>query len=131
MQRIIFSLASSVISLQYQLFTNRFGSVWIPIAFGRVNRCKSAAAKLAVAACGNPKSVYTDVTLAVLKDLLKGGVPFVYDDPSNTTFLRTLLIDAFGGAEMGTRHNQFSARCVPLVTVNEFILDALADSESR
>ena len=84
-----------------------------------------------MAACGNPKGVYTDVTLAVLKDLLKGGVPFVYDDPSNTTFLRTLLIDAFGGAEMGTRHNQFSARCVPLVTVNEFILDALADSESR
>ena len=32
---------------------------------------------------------------------------------------------------MGTRHNQFSVRCVPLVTVNEFILDALADSESR
>ena len=34
----------------------------------------------------------------------------MYDDPSNTTFLQTLLIDAFGGAEMGTRHNQFPAR---------------------
>ena len=81
--------------------------MWIPIAFGRVNRGKSAAAKLAVAACGNPKGVYTDVTLPVLKDLLKGGVPFVYDDPCNTTFLRTLLIDAFGGAEMGTTQPVF------------------------
>ena len=46
-------------------------SLWIPIAFGKVNRNKSAAAKLAVTACENPKAVYTDVTLAVLKDLLK------------------------------------------------------------
>ena len=73
----MFSLVSSVISLQYNLFTNCFGNVWIPIAFGKVNRNKSAGAKLAVAACENPKAVYTDVTLAVLKDLLK-EVSFLY-----------------------------------------------------
>ena len=95
--------------------------MWIPIAFGKLNRSESAAAILAVAACENPKAVYTDVTLAILKDLPKGGFLFVYDDPSNTTFLRTLLIDAFGGAEMGTRHNQFSARCHKILHVGNIV----------
>ena len=62
---------------------------------------------------------------------LSGALPFVYDDPSNDSVLKPLLMNSFGGTEIGTRRVQFSARCTPIVTCNEFVVESLSRADDR
>ena len=59
------------------------------------------------------------------------SLPFAYDDPTNALVLRQLLINAFGGASMGTHVSCSSARSTPLVTANTFVIDELCNAETR
>ena len=66
------------------------------------------------------------LTVSLAKDLLRGGLPFAFDDPDNDEILKPLLMNSFGGAEMGTSKDQFSARCSPLATANHNIVEDLS-----
>lgn len=58
-------------------------------------------------------------------------MPFVYDDPSDDNIVKDLLMNAFGGAGMGTAREQFSARSSPIITANEFLIDDLSHDVDR
>ena len=58
-------------------------------------------------------------------------MPFVFDDPSDNSVLKQMLINAFGGAEMATQRSHFSSRCVPVITANTFAVDELTEADSR
>jgi hypothetical protein len=115
----------------YEELLLQFDSLPLPIAYGPPNRGKSKAAKLCVAACGNTKGVYTEITLAVCRNLLSQPTPFVYDDPSDPFLLKELLISAFGGSEAGTRHLLDHSRTIPLITANNFIVEKVSQEEER
>ena len=66
------------------------------------------------------------LTVSLAKDLLRGGLPFAFDDPDNDDILKPLLMNCFGGAEMGTSKDQFSVRCSPLATANYNIVEDLS-----
>ena len=42
-----------------------------------------------------------------------------------------MIIEAFGGASVENARRQLIAQCVPLITVNEFIVDKLSADEPR
>lgn len=108
------------------------GSVAIHIAYGQVSRSKSIAVKLSLAACCNyPKGYQTSLTDSMARRYLSGALPFAYDDPENAELVKQFLINAFGGAGMGTEHRQFHARCTPLITANEHIMEQLSLAEAR
>ncbi len=110
----------------------RVGGVGVHIAHGVISSGKSNAAKVALSvACGFPKRYMTSMTDSVARSLLKDAMPFVYDDPSNKDILRSLLMNSFGGAGLGTARGQFSARNSPLVTANEEVLEELAEDLER
>ena len=62
---------------------------------------------------------------------LSGALPFAYDDPENAELVKQFLINAFGGAGMGTEHRQFHARCTLLITANEHVMEQLSLAEAR
>ncbi len=108
------------------------GSVAIHIAYGDVSRGKSNAVKLALAACCNYlKGYLTRLSESMARRFLSGALPFAYDDPGNDELVKQLLINAFGGAGMGTEHSQFHARCTPLITANEHVMEQLSLAEPR
>lgn len=116
----------------YESLLKRCGSVAIPIAFSKISRGKSNCSKVAIAACGNyPKGCTIHLTESHARSYLSNGLPFLYNDPSNDSVLKPLLMNSFGGAEMGTSRSQFSARCSPIVTVNEHIIEKLAQADDR
>lgn len=125
-------IGSAVLSLFYESMLKLCGSVAVHMAFGEVSRGKSNAVKIALAACCNfPKGYETFLTDSSARRHLSGALPFAYDDPSNEAVLKQLLINAFGGAEMSNDRNQFRARCVPLVTANDYVVDNIAAAEQR
>ena len=78
------------------------GSVAIHIAYGDVSRGKSNAVKLALATCCNyPKGYLTRLSESMARRFLSGALPFANDE-----LVKQLLINAFGGAGMGTEHSQ-------------------------
>lgn len=103
----------------------------VSIVYGKSNRGKSKAAKLAVAACGNPAGVYTDITPAAARKLLGTAAPFVLDDPDDPAIVRELLIATFGGAELGNAHALVKPRTAPIITANLFIIESLSEDEER
>lgn len=115
----------------YEELLSKFDSLPLPIAYGPPNRGKSKSAKLAVAACGNAKGVYTEITSAVGRRLLSQPTPFVYDDPNDPNLLKELLIAAFGGSEVGTSHALDHSRTIPIITANQFIIENLSVDEER
>ena len=86
-----------------------------------------------------PKALYTHcaghvqtyLTESIARRHLGGALPFGFEDPSNISILKQMLINAFGGAEMSTQLSNFSARCTPIITVNTFVVDELTLAESR
>ena len=56
---------------------------------------------------------------------LSGALPFLYDD----TVLKPLLMSCFGGIDIGTRKAQYAARCSPIVTCNEFVIESLSRAD--
>ena len=85
---------------------------------------KSKAVKVAISACCNlEKGCLTYMTESLSRQLLSNCLPFAYDDPTNAAVLKQVLINAFGGAGMGTQCSHGSARCAPLVTANTFVID--------
>lgn len=118
--------------MQYEVIIGRFGSVAIAIATSTISRGKSNCGKLAVAACGNfPKGCTGYLTDSMARGHLSGALPFLYDDPSSDSVLKPLLMNSFGGAEIGTRRSQFSARCTPIITCNEFVIERLSKADDR
>ncbi|SMN00754.1 hypothetical protein SPONL_1543 [uncultured Candidatus Thioglobus sp.] len=129
---ILSNTGSAMMSMQYEPMVSRYGSLPIAVASSSISRGKSNCGKVAIAACGNyPKGYTCYLTDSMARGHLSGGVPFLYDDPSMDSVLKPLLMHSFGGGEMGTRKIQFSARCTPIVTCNEFVIEKLATADER
>ena len=108
------------------------GSVGVHVAYGEISKGKSNAVKVAISACCNLEKGYlTYMTESLSRQLLSNGLPFAYDDPTNAVVLKQVLINAFGGAGMGTQCSHGSARCAPLVTANTFVINELSEAETR
>ena len=123
---------AGIVSMHYESIIARCGSVGIPVATSGISRGKTNCAKLTVAMCGNyPKGCAGFLTDSMARGFLGGALPFLYDDPSSDTVLKPLLMNSFGGTEIGTRRAQFSARCSPLVTCNEFVIESLSRADDR
>ena len=116
----------------YDTIQRRFQAVGIHIAVSGVSTGKSNSAKVAIATVGNyPKGYTIYLTDSMARAYLSGALPFVYDDPSSDAVLKPLLMNSFGGAEIGTKRQQFASRCSPIVTANEFVLDDLVKADKR
>ena len=50
---------------------------------------------------------------------------------ASLTVWKQFLINAFGGAGMGTEHRQFHAQCTPRITANEHVMEQLSLAEPR
>lgn len=123
---------AAIISTYYDAMLMRFQSVGVHVAVSTISRGKTNCAKVALAIVGNyPKGYTIYLTDSMARSYLGGALPFVYDDPSSDRVLKPLLINSFGGAEMGTQRQQFVARCSPIITANEFILEDLVKSDKR
>lgn len=118
--------------MHYEAIMSRCGAVGIVVATSSISRGKTNCAKAAISMCGNyPKGCTGFLTDSMARSHLGGALPFLYDDPSNDSVLKPLLMNSFGGVEMGTRRAQFSARCSPIVTCNEFVIDNLSKADDR
>ena len=71
------------------------------------------------------------LTDSMARGHLGGALPFLYDDPSSDMVLKPLLMNSFGGTEIGTRRAQYAARCSPIVTCNEFVIESLSRADDR
>lgn len=122
-----------MLSLQYEAVFKRCGSVAIPLVYGRHSCDKSNFVKIGIAACGNLENgMVTYLSSSSLCTKMKGSLPFVYDDPSNTTTqFKQIIIEAFGGAGVEHSREKVKPRCIPLITANEFIVDKLTADEPR
>ena len=110
----------------------RFGAVGIHLAVSNISRGKSNCAKFAIAMAGNyPKGVVSHLTDSAARSYLSGVLPFLYDDPTCDDVLKPLLMNSFGAGEVSTHCQKFSARCVPIVTCNERILEDLVKADQR
>jgi len=125
-----FDVGGAVLSLYYEAVQKRCGSVAISIAYGPPSGGKTNAVKLVVASCGNPGGVVGYLSESSARKKLGSSLPFAYDDPSNTeeSFKRML---AFGGTIQENQQGKVSAKCVPLITANEFVIDSLTEDDPR
>lgn len=115
-----------MLSMMHSTILKRFGSLAMHVAVGGISRGKSLCAKVAIACVGNYPSGYCiHLTESKARSHLSGALPFLYDDLSKVDVLKPLLMNAFGGAKMSTRREDLVARCVPLVTANEHVLESL------
>ena len=97
------------------------------VAVGGISRGKSLSAKLAVAAGGNhPTGYFIHLTGSKARLHLSGALPFLYDDPSKIHMMKPLLMNLFGATKMSTKCEDLVARCVPLLTANDHVLDSLS-----
>ncbi len=111
---------------------SRFGAVAIHLAVSPISRGKSNCGKVAVAMVGNfPKGVVGHLTDSAARSYLSGALPFLYDDPTRDDVLKPLLMNSFSAAEMSTQRQKFNARCVPIVTCNERIVEDLTKADRR
>ena len=125
-------LGAAVISMFSEAIQSRFGAVGIHLAVSSISRGKSNCAKVAIATAGNyPKGVVSHLTDSAARSYLSGALPFLYDDPTRDDVLKPLLMNSFGAGEMSTHRQKLSARCVPLITCNEHILDELLKADQR
>ena len=126
------SSAGAIEAMMYATIQKRIGSVGIHIAVGRISMGKSNCAQIVLSAVGNYPGGYTiHLSESVARSYLRSALPFVYDDPKNLDVLKPLLMNAFGGAKMSTQHGEHFARCTPIVTANDEILDNLATCDER
>ena len=124
--------AGAMESMMYENIQKRIGSVAIHVAVGKISMGKSNCAQIVLSAIGNyPGGYNIHLTDSMARAYLKGALPFVYDDPQNLDVLKPLLMNSFGGAKMSTRISESFARCSPIVTANEEIVDSLAASDER
>ena len=118
--------------MHYEHILARCSSVAVAVAMSPISRGKTNCAKLCIAMCGNhPKGCTGYLTDSMARSFLSGGLPFLYDDPSADTVLKPMLMNSFGGTEIGTRRDQFAARCSPIVTCNEFVVESLSRADPR
>ena len=105
----------------------------VPVVYGRHSRGKSNFVKIALAVCGNlEKGLATYLSASSTWTKLGGSVPFAYNDPSNSEVkFKQMIIEAFGGASVEHARKQLTARCVPLITANDFVVDKLSADEPR
>ena len=89
--------------------------------------------KIALAVCGNlEKGMTTYLSASSTRMKMGSSLPFAYDDPSSSEVkFKQMIIEAFGGASIENARQQLTARCVPLITANEFIIDKLSTDEPR
>ncbi len=102
------------------------------IAYGPPSGGKTNAVRLAVTACGNPSGVVAYLSESLARKKLGSSLPFAYDDPSNTEDkFKRMLITAFGGGMQENQQGRVSPKCVPLITANQFVIDALTEDDPR
>ena len=126
-------VAEAIISLFYEGIQKRCGSVAVCIAYGHVSGGKSNAVKMALALCANLERGYlTYISESSGRKKLGCGLPFAIDDPTKShEKFKEMLIQAFGGATMENEKGVVVPKCVPLVTANQFIVDALTSDDPR
>ena len=129
----MYTSAGAILSLHYESGFKRCGSVAVPVVYGRHSQGKSNFVKIALAVCGNlEKGLATYLSTSSTRAKMRGSLPFAYDDPStNEVKFKQMIIEAFGGASVENARQQMRARCVPLITANEFIIDKLTADEPR
>ena len=116
----LYYLAGAAISMAYESIQKKIGSVALHVAVGGISRGKTNCAQVCIAAAGNyPSGCHLYITESAARSYMKGGVPFLYDDPSNLDVLKPLLMNSFGGSKMSNKVTEFAARCSPLITLNE------------
>ena len=103
------------------------------IAYGHVSGGKSNSVKMAVAVCANLEKGYvTYISESSGRKKLGSGLPFAIDDPSKSQDkFKEMLIQTYGGATMENEKGVITPKCVPLITANEFIIDALTSDDPR
>ena len=88
MCRVCSACGGAIISTVYSTVMRRFQSVAIHMAVSAVSRGKS---KLATAALSNyPTGFTVHLTKSMSRSYLRGGLPFLYDDPSNMDVLKEI-----------------------------------------
>ena len=118
----------AVISLFYEGIQRRCGSVAISIAYGPPSGGKTNAVRLAVTAClwKSKRSSSLPVRELSKKETWIFTSFCLCDDPSNTEDkFKRMLITAFGGGMQENQQGRVSPKCVPLITANQFVIDAL------
>ena len=124
--QLFFATGAAIISMFTEAVQCRFGAV------SSISCGKSNCAKVAIAMAGNfPKGVVSHLTDSAARSYLSGALPFFYNDPTRDDVLKPLLMNSFGAEEMSTHRQTFSARCVPIVTCNERILEDLVKADQR
>ena len=130
--QLFFATGASIISMFTEAVQCRFGAVGIHLAVSSISCGKSNCAKVAIAMAGNfPKGVVSHLTDSTARSYLSGALPFLYDNPTHDDVLKPLPMNSFGAEEMSTHRQKFSARCVPIVTCNERILEDLVKADQR
>ena len=125
-------IAGTTISLDYEAVQAKVGAVGIHVAVGGIGRGKTNCAQICLAATGNyPSGCHVYMTESAARGYMGNAVPFIYDDPSNLEVLKPILMNSFGGCKISTKTKEVRARCAPLVTANESILDDLAKVDER
>ena len=118
--------------MMHPTIVKRFGSLAMHVAVGGISRGKSLCAKLSVAAVGNyPTGYCIHLTESKARSHLSRALPFLYDDPSKIDVMKPLLMNSFGAAKMSTKCEDLVARCVPLVTANDHVLDSLSKEDVK
>ena len=60
------------------------------------------------------------------------SLPFAFDDPNQSEDkFKSMLIQAFGGASLENDVEKITPRCVPIITANDHIINALTDDHAR
>ena len=124
--------AGAIISLFYESLQMRCGSVAITIVYGPVRGGKTNLVKLSLAMCANTDGVVAYLSESSARKKLGSSLPFAFDDPNQSEEkYKSMLIQGFGGASLENDAEKITPRCVPLITANDHIVDALTDNHAR
>ena len=124
--------AGAIISLFYESIQQRCDSVAVTLAYGPVSGGKTNLVKLALAMCANVEGVVAYLSESSARKKLASSLPFAFDDPNQSEEkFKTMLIQAFGGTSLDNDAEKITPRCVPLITVDDHIVDALTDDYAR
>ena len=115
----------------YEQLKEKYGSFWVTIIVGEINRGKSKSIELSLASIGIRNARYSSISNALLRKLMLGGMPWCFDNPDTAEQLMRILLSVFGGKTMGNIPTSGSCRVSPLATANLHILHDLASMDRR
>ena len=104
----------------------------ITIVYGPVSGGKTNLVKLSLAMCANTDGVVTYISESSARKKIGLSLPFAFDDPNQSEDkFKSMLIQAFGGASLENDVEKITPRCIPIITANDHIINALTDDHAR